>query len=111
MNEEPDPNPEQIDSQPKHFNSVAYWLFGVFIFLVVSYLVTFSTPLILSSHRNPDRTEAINNAKQIGIALFTFQEEYGTYPNDETAKDFIKNHPTYQKDLSGTSSNALLRHR
>jgi hypothetical protein len=101
-------NPEPIDQEPKPFNSVAYWLLSIGILLIVSFLAALSAPMVISSHKNPDRTEAINNAKQIGIDLFAFQEEYGTYPNDETAKDFIKKHPTEIK-LSGTSSNSIFR--
>jgi hypothetical protein len=31
------------------------------------------------------QTQAIMNAKQIGIALFQFEQDYGAFPNDKTA--------------------------
>lgn len=34
-----------------------------------------------------DRTEAINNAKRLNLALIDFDNEYGSFPSDETAKD------------------------
>lgn len=100
----PDPKLEQIDIKSKPFNSVTYWLSGVLILLIVAYLATFSNPQILSSHRNTDRTEAISNLKQLGLALDEFQKQYGTFPNDQTAKK----HPS-GFNLSGTSSNAIFR--
>lgn len=33
------------------------------------------------------RLKAVHNAKQIGLALFTFQEDYGSFPNEETAAE------------------------
>lgn len=33
------------------------------------------------------RRRAVNNAKQIGLGLFTFQEDYGAFPNEETAAE------------------------
>jgi hypothetical protein len=56
----------------------------------------------------PDRTEAISNLKQISLALYEFQKQYGSYPNDQTAELVRQKHPS-EFNLSGTSSNALFR--
>ncbi len=102
----PEANPEPIVQEPKSFKSAAYWTLGALIgFLVI---VALFAPIVISSPKSPDRIEAMNNAKQIGIALFIFQEEYGSYPNDQTAELVRQKHPT-EFNLSGTSSNALFR--
>jgi len=36
------------------------------------------------------QTLAVMNARQIGLALFEFETEYGAYPNDKTAADVKK---------------------
>ena len=61
------------------------------------------------SHRKPhDRTEAVNNAKQIGLALLEFEQEFGSFPSEETA-EMVKKATGTELDLSGTSSNAMFR--
>ena len=104
MSEEPDP--EQLIQEPKPFNSVAYWLFGVGIFLFVSFL---STPLVIRSAVKSPRTEATSNAKQIGLALYSFEDEYGSYPNESTVALINENNPDSVYDCSGKSSNAAFR--
>ena len=36
-------------------------------------------------YHGADQTEAVNNARQIGLALFEFENDYGTYPDSNTA--------------------------
>ena len=103
------PNPEQIDQEPKPFNSVAYWLMGTFITLAIVSLAALSSPMVLTSRKKDSRTEAISNAKQIGLALFELEHDYGSYPDSETAKDVTEEFPDHGYDLSGNSSNALFR--
>ncbi len=59
--------------------------------------------------RGHDRIEALNNAKQLSIALFSFQEEFGSYPNESTVALVTESYPNHGYDLTGTSSNALFR--
>jgi len=55
-----------------------------------------------------DQTEATSNARQIGLALFEFETEYGEFPSPATRPLVEKDFGT-TIDLSGTSSNALFR--
>ncbi|MEP4077886.1 hypothetical protein [Haloferula sp.] len=59
-------------------------------------------------HHAADRTQAISNAKQIGLALLEFDQEFGSFPNDETA-EMVRESTGTELDLSGTSSNAMFR--
>ncbi|WP_035615692.1 DUF1559 domain-containing protein [Haloferula sp. BvORR071] len=54
------------------------------------------------------RTVAINNLKQIGVALIEFDSEYGAYPNAETAKD-VKEATGTEFKLEGKTSNDFFR--
>ncbi len=79
-------------------------------YLVIGLMVTIAglaalmTPMIMSQVKNAHRVEALNNAKQIGLALYVFEDEYGTYPNSETAK--IVADDTGTPEITGDSSNA-----
>ncbi|MDP4722327.1 MAG: hypothetical protein NWS48_13985 [Akkermansiaceae bacterium] len=55
-----------------------------------------------------DANTAVSNARSVGLALFSFQNEYGAFPSDETRADVEEEFGT-SIDLSGPSSNALLR--
>ncbi len=53
-------------------------------------------------------TQAVSNARQIGLSLFEFETEYGFYPNEETRVDVVE---IYKVKLPGDekSSNAAFR--
>ncbi|MES2981444.1 MAG: hypothetical protein V4727_03940 [Verrucomicrobiota bacterium] len=59
--------------------------------------------------KGSNKAPAISNLKQIGLALFDFENDYGSYPDSETAKDVTDAFPNHGHDLSGNSSNALFR--
>lgn len=41
-------------------------------------------PMVIGSRKSCSRTEPVSNAKQIGLALFTFDQDYGKYPDTTT---------------------------
>lgn len=60
------------------------WIWVVGVSSVIGLLVGLGAPLVIRSPRNASLTEAVSNAKQIGLALFEFEGEYGKYPDDTT---------------------------
>lgn len=82
-------------------------------YLVIALMVTIAglaalmAPMIMSQQKMADRSEALSNAKQIGIALFEFNEEYGSYPSADTAKPVADKTSTTQ--MTGDSANARFR--
>ena len=56
--------------------------------IVVSFWLT--QPMVIRSHRNSDQTEAVSNARQIGMALFEFETEYGRFPDARTIAEVQK---------------------
>lgn len=60
------------------------WILGVGIASII--LLVLSAPMVLRSRKKADLTEAISNARQIGLGLFEFDQTYGKFPDDTTAK-------------------------
>ena len=86
------------------------WKFWTILgaFVIVTGLLT--APMFIKRRGGCGMTEKVSNLRQIGLALFEFETEYGTYPSEATAKQVTANHPGHGFDLSGDSSNALFRH-
>jgi hypothetical protein len=96
------PEPEQAR---KSFG----WLFWFFVIVVILSFVGLTQPRVIRSAKKSELTEATINLRQIGLALFEFDTEYNSFPNDSTAALVAKKHPKHGHDLSGKSSNALFR--
>ena len=78
------------------------------VILILMALAGLSAPVILKSAKAADRTEAINNIKQIGALLLEFDTEYGNFPDNETAQD-VKEVTKTDFILSGQYSNDYFR--
>lgn len=63
----------------------------------------------IPSKKDGIRAEAISNAKAIGMALFSFEQDYGMYPCDATAAEVMKKHPNSKLNLGKSSSNDYFR--
>ncbi len=53
--------------------------------VVVLGLAALTAPMVIRCPRKADQTEAVSNARQVGLALFEFREEYGSFPSAATA--------------------------
>jgi len=100
------PDPYLLSRQPKWFKPVFYGTIIASVFFVIALLIV---PMTVRSRKKPDQTEAISNLRQIGLALFEFENEYGQYPSPATIPRVKAKHPTHTFNISGTSSNALFR--
>jgi len=78
------------------------------VIVIIAALAGLSAPVILKQRKAADRTEAINNVKQIGLSLQEFDAEYSVFPDNNTAQTVKENTGT---DLSfaGTFSNDYFR--
>ncbi|MFK7850430.1 MAG: hypothetical protein AB8D78_05570 [Akkermansiaceae bacterium] len=99
------PDPALLNRQPKWFKPVFY---GMIIASFLFALAVLTAPLWLRSSKKSDQTEAVSNARQIGLALFEFETEYGEYPSS-TTRPLVEEKYGTAINLSGTSSNALFR--
>jgi len=75
------------------------------VFLIAGLLAGLATPQILRARKNAERAEAITNAKQLGLALFCFEEQYGTFPSQEIYK---ANKEKFKNSNGGDTANDLL---
>ena len=85
------------------------WIWAVGIVSIIGVLLL---PVAMrTQHRRRDhgQTEAINNARQIGIALFEFETEYGQFPNATTIPMVRKANPTTTIPMGSSSSNDCFR--
>lgn len=76
--------------------------------LILVGLVGLSCPVVLKSAKASDRTEALNNVRQVGMGLVEFDRDYGSFPDDETAREVVKRIKTELK-LTGEFSNDYFR--
>lgn len=60
------------------------------LLVVIAIIVTLAgvaTPVLLGQKKKGDHAKAIQNAKQVGYALFNFENDFGRYPDDATVDD------------------------
>ena len=76
--------------------------------LLFFFVTAFDPHMVVRTHKKADQTEAVNNARQIGLALFEFQEEFGQMPDAGTAEKVRQKSGTDLK-LGTNSSNDFFR--
>jgi prepilin-type N-terminal cleavage/methylation domain-containing protein len=55
------------------------------VIVIIAALAGLTAPMVIRQRKKADQTEAVNNARQIGMALFEFETEYGSFPDSSTA--------------------------
>jgi len=82
---------------------------GIFILLgLIASFFIWQDARMRRHGRGHDQSEATSNARQIGLALFEFETEYGAFPNTATIP-LVETENGTSINLSGNSSNALFR--
>lgn len=111
--EQPPPGPDHLEELPpegwRGTSPGQFWgMMGVGAVMVLL-VAAVAWPLMFRQRgHGSDRVQAINNAKQVGLALLEFDQEYGSFPNASTAA-MVKKDTGTKLDLSGGSSNAMFR--
>jgi prepilin-type N-terminal cleavage/methylation domain-containing protein len=78
------------------------------VIVIIASLAGLTAPQVIRQRKKADQTEAISNAKQIGLALLEFDTEYGSYPGANTAQQVTDNTQT-QLTFAGGASNDYFR--
>jgi len=78
------------------------------VIVIIAALAGLSAPVILKQRKAADRTEALNNVRQIGISLIDFDSEYGSFPDNNTAED-VKEATGTALTFGGNFSNDYFR--
>lgn len=77
------------------------------VIVIIAALAGLTAPMVIRQRKKADQTEAVNNARQVGIALFEFETEYGSFPDDSTAQTVASNTDTAQ--VGGNTANDRFR--
>jgi len=77
------------------------------VIVIIAALAGLASPAILRSRKKADQTEAVSNARQIGISLMDFDTEYGSFPDTVTAAAVAA--ATETTVVSGASANDRFR--
>jgi len=78
------------------------------VIAIIATLAGIATPMILNARKAGDRTQAVSNAKQVGLSLFDFDQEFGSFPDDDTAEEVVEQTGT-DLNLSGGTANDYFR--
>jgi len=78
------------------------------VIAIIATLAGVGVPMILAQQKKGARTEAMRNAKEIALAMFTFDQDYGTFPSPTTATE-VKDKTGSSIDMTGNTSNAYFR--
>lgn len=102
--------PAAPPTAPTRFsNRWLLWLLGVpVLFFGMVVVAGVFTPLILKSRKNHQRTLALHNVKQIGVALAMFEDDFGRYP-DASTRSSVRKQMDGDFLLDGHSSNSYFR--
>ena len=73
-------------------------------------LAGIAMPVLLMNMKKGKMLEATSHAREIGCALYSFDQDYGSFPCDATAKEVKENCPDTKIDFGGnTCSNDYMR--
>lgn len=81
------------------------------VIVIIAALAGLAVPQVIKMKKKGDVAEAINNAKQLGLALTSFDSDIGGYPDDASKAELTKRAggTTKYSTLSGTKSNDYFR--
>jgi prepilin-type N-terminal cleavage/methylation domain-containing protein len=78
------------------------------VIVIIAALAGLAAPQIMKQRKKADQSEAVSNARQIGLALFEFETDYGSFP-DRTTAQAVQDNTGTSLSLAGTSANDYFR--
>ena len=78
------------------------------VIVIIAALAGLTAPMVIRQRKKADQTEAVNNAKQIGLAMFEFENGYGSFPDTATGEQVTENTGT-TLTFAGGQSNDFFR--
>lgn len=74
------------------------------VIAIIAALAAMATPVIMKQQKKAAMTTAINNAKQVGMLMMEFDQDFGSFPSAALLQD----NPDLSPGKNGNTSNALL---
>ena len=101
----------KLNYQTKHGNRGFTLVELLVVIVIIASLAGLSAPMVIRQVKKADQTEAVSNARQIGLAMFEFSNDYSTYPGARTQTLLTTNFPAADVDVTGdtTGSNGYFR--
>ena len=78
------------------------------VIVIIAALAGLAAPQVIRQRKRADQVEAVSNARQIGLAMLEFENEYGSYPDQGTFQE-VSDATGSNLAQAGTSSNAYFR--
>jgi prepilin-type N-terminal cleavage/methylation domain-containing protein len=80
------------------------------VIVIIASLAALSSPLVFRQVKRAAEAQALSNARQIGFALFEFQNDYGSYPSAATLTQLNEVFPSETiRGAAGTDSNGYFK--
>jgi len=109
MNPTPTSPPHPGDLPEKRKSTSWKNIVGLLLLAGLVFFLLDALPPIIPRHKPAaDRTEALNNIRQVHLALVEFDNEFGKFPDAGTVDAVKAKHPT-ELDLGAGSSNQIFR--
>jgi prepilin-type N-terminal cleavage/methylation domain-containing protein len=78
------------------------------VIVIIAALAGLAAPQVIRQRKRADQVEAVNNARQIGLAMLEFENEYGSYPDTGTFQE-VADATGSNLAQAGSTSNAYFR--
>ena len=78
------------------------------VIVIIAALAGLTAPMVIRQRKKADQTEAVNNARQIGLALMEFENEYSSFPDSTVTAGAVFT-ATGNQPKTGSSANALFQ--
>jgi len=78
------------------------------VIVIIAALAGLTAPMVIKQRKKADQTEAVSNARQIGLALFEFETAYGSFP-DATTGDTVTQQTGTTLTFPGGTANDYFR--
>lgn len=79
------------------------------VIAIIATLAGVGVPVIMKQRKQGYLSEATQNSKSIGMAMFTFEQEYGAYPENDTGTKVKESNPDSGMELGSSYSNDYFR--
>lgn len=79
------------------------------VIVIIAALAGLTAPMVIRQRKKADQTEAVSNARQVGLAFFEFENEYGSFPEGSLGAVINGNTGTELAPTSITTANDAFR--
>ncbi len=61
------------------------------VIVIIAALAGLTAPMVIRQRKKADQTEAVSNARQVGLAMFEFETDYGSFPDPSVGETINTN--------------------